>query len=121
MILDLRKNSVLDSSVYESLKQISLDSKNEFNSFIGAVSRTMSENLDWWVEIPASRHTLQSPLFYRFCCLHLVNDSIESGTNVEKVFVDSPAMFNVMRQLKIKKNSNFDIDGPEAEFQQSNT
>jgi len=109
MILDLRKDSVLDSSVYESLKQISLDSANEFNSFIGAVSKTMSENLDWWVEIPASRHTLLSPLFYRFCLLHLIYELIQSGSKIEKVIVDSAALFRAVNEIKGKEGLNFEV------------
>ena len=106
MILDLRKNSMLDSSVYDSLKKISLNLKNEFNLVIGAVSESLSENLDWWLQLPASRNTLQSLLFYRFCCFHLVQDLIESGTNMEKVVVDSPVFYRIFRELKEKENYN---------------
>jgi hypothetical protein len=112
MILDLRINSMLDSSVYDSLKKISLNLKNEFNSLIARISEHQSKNLNWWVERPSTRNTLQSPLYYRFCCLYLVRDLIQAGTSLDKVIVDSHAMLTVIRELKERKSYNFEIEGP---------
>ena len=116
MILDLRKNSMLDSSVYDSLKKISLNLKNEFNSIIGAVSESLSENLDWWVVKPASRNTLQSSLYYRFCCIHLVNKLVKSGVDIDKIIVDTSTFFSAISELKKKHGLNFEIEGPKDEL-----
>ena len=116
MILDLRKESVLDSAVYDSLKRISLNLKDRFNSLIGIVSEDLSENLDWLVGIPASRNTLQSPLFYRFCCIHLVIELVQRGIIIEKVIVDSTALFRAINELKAKRDFDFEIEGPNNEL-----
>jgi hypothetical protein len=116
LILDLCKNSQLQSHVFDALRKISCNKSNEFNDLIGNVSETLSKNVDWWVEQSASRNTLQSPLFYRFCCIHLIIKLIQSGTNIEKVIVDSAALFKIIKELKEKKNLIFEIEGPEGEL-----
>ena len=109
MNLDLRKNSKLQPKVFDILKDLSLRKSNEFNSLITCFSEIFSNNLDWWVERPSSRNIHQSLLFYRFCCLHLVNELIQSGSNIEKVIVDSSAMVSIIMKLKEKEGLNFEI------------
>ena len=116
MILDLCQNSQLQSQVFDALRKISFSKIDEFNDLIGNVSETLSKNVDWWVEQPASRNTLQSPLFYRFCCIHLIIELIHSGTNIKKVIVDSAALFKIIKELKEKENLSFEIDSPDGEL-----
>ena len=116
MIIDISLNSILPPTVFDDLRRIIFNKSDEFNSLIGSVSETLSDNLDWWVEQPASRNTLQSPLYYRFCCLHLVNEMIQSGTKIEKVIVDSPALFRAINQIKEKEDYSFEIEGPNGEL-----
>jgi len=116
MELDLRLNSTLKPVLFDLLKTISHNKIDEFTLVINGLTESFSSNLDWWVERPASRNTLQSHLFYRFCCLHLVKNLIESGTRVEKVIVDSPAMFSVIKELRNKEDYDYEIEGPEDEL-----
>ena len=116
MILDMRLNSLLSSKVFDDLKNIGLRKSEEFNSFIGKMSENLSHNIDWCVEIPFSRNTHHSHLFYRFCCLHLVNELIQSGTSIEKVIVDSSALFRAINEIKKKEDLNFEIEGPNGEL-----
>ena len=115
MILDLSLKSELDLKTFDLLHHISHSKEYEFNDMIGCYSEFLSNNLDWWVEKPVSRNTLVSPLFYRFCCLHLVNELIQSGSNLEKVIVDSPALFRAIKELKEKEGLNFGIEEPDDE------
>jgi len=116
LILDLCQNSQLQSQVFDALRKISFSKIDEFNDLIGNVSETLSKNVDWWVEQPASRNTLQSPLFYHFCCIYLIIKLIQSGTNIEKVIVDSAALFKIIKEIKEKENFIFEIDGPDGEL-----
>ena len=116
MKLDLRRKILLRSKVFDQLKMISHKLKDEFNELIATNSELLSDNLDWWVEKPVSRNTLLSPLFYRFCCLHLVNELIQSGTSIEKVIVDSSALFRAINEIKKKEDLNFEIEGPNGEL-----
>tara|TARA_Y100000588_G_C14273470_1_gene933348 strand:+ start:245 stop:1945 length:1701 start_codon:yes stop_codon:yes gene_type:complete len=116
LILDLCQNSKLESQVFDTLRKISLNKIGEFNDLIGNVSETQSNNVDWWIEQPASRNIHQSPLFYRFCCIHLIIELINSGTNIEKIIVDSAALSGIIKKLKEKQNLNFEIYGPTEEL-----
>ena len=112
MILNLSLNTILPSNAFDTLKEISYTKVDEFNSLIARISEHQSKNLNWWVERPSTRNTLQSPLYYRFCCLYLVRDLIQAGTSLDKVIVDSHAMLTVIRELKERKSYNFEIEGP---------
>mgnify|MGYP001181705519 CR=1 FL=1 len=114
MELDLCLKKPLKYEIFDLLKTISRDKKDEFNNLIGSYSEFLFNNLDWWVEIPVSRNTLVSPLFYRFCCLHLVNELIQSGANIEKVIVDSAALSRAINEITSKEGFNFEIEGPEG-------
>ena len=98
--LDLRETALQNSEFFDRLKRISYNQKGEFNDLIAKASKSFHNNLDWWVEKPVSRNTLSSTLFFRFCCLHLVIDLIQSGKTIKKVTIDSPAMFCLIRDLR---------------------
>ena len=112
MELNLSQNTVLRSEIFDLLKTISYSKKDEFNNLIGSYSETLADDLDWWVGRPASRSTLQSSLFYHFCCLHLVNDLIKSDTNIEKVIVDSTALNRLLKTVRKKHGASFEIQRP---------
>jgi hypothetical protein len=118
MILDLRSNSVLKSPIFETLNNISYKRRSQFNEIIGNISSNFEDNLDWWVEQPASRNISQSNLFYQFCCLYLIDGLIRSGTHLDKIISDSPAFCRILRILKKKQNMAFEIQGPEGAFEQ---
>ena len=113
MILDLSLNALLSSEVFDKLKLISIKQIRAFNSLIDKISENHFNNLSWWVESPSTRNTLQSPLFYRFCCIYLIDDLIESGVNIKKVIVDSPAMVDLIKEYRYNRKIEFFIEGPE--------
>ena len=116
MDLDLRKNSQFSPKIHAILKSISLRKAKDFNLLISSFSKPFSANLDWWVEQPSSRNIHQSPLFYRYCCLHLVSELINSGIRLEKIIVDSSAFYRIVDQLRVKQDFDFEIDGPVEEL-----
>ncbi len=116
MILDLRQNVCLNPEVFETLKKISFNKGGDFNQLIGEISEILFDKLDWCVELPASRNTLQSPLFYHFCCIHLIIELMHSGTTIKKVIVDSSELFKLIKKLKEKEGHRFEIDGPDYEL-----
>ncbi len=116
MIINLTLNENLNDEILDLLKVISIREKDNFNNLIELCSKTLAENIDWWVEQSSSRNIHQSPLFYRFCCIHLIIELIHSGTNIKKVIVDSAALFKIIKELKEKENLSFEIDGPEGEL-----
>jgi len=114
MILDLRHNSKFQPEIFDMLKNISYQKADLFNDIIANASSNSQYNLDWWVEQPASRNTFQSPLFYHFCCFHLVKELLESSTIVEKVISDSPGLNNILISLKEKYGARYIIQGPKG-------
>ncbi|MBH10185.1 MAG: hypothetical protein CMG74_07520 [Candidatus Marinimicrobia bacterium] len=113
LILDLSLNVILPSKIFDRLKSISFKHKNDFNALIDRISQYHSNNLSWWIESPSTRNTLQSSLFYRFCCIYLLKDLIKTGINVDKVIVDSPAMINLIKEFRRIHSIDFIIEGPE--------
>jgi len=113
LILDLRQNSRLNSEHFDALKKISFTKSSDFNNLIGKISESFFDRIDWWVTLPASRNTIQSPLFYRFCCIHFIIELIDTGKNIEKIIVDSPEFTRAIKRLREKKGLSFDIDGPD--------
>ena len=115
MILDLSDKSIMREDVYNLLKQISLTKKDQFNSIIDNYSNVNKNKVDWWVQRPASRNTHQSFLFYKFCCIHLIDELIRSGEKIEKIICDSPALTNAVQTLIVDKKINTKVIGPRCE------
>ena len=112
MIIDLRPNAKLQPEIYEMLSEISYKKIDLFNDLIEKTSSDFKDDLDWWVQQPGSRNTFQSPLYYYFCCLHLINSLLSSGKTIDKVISYSPALNKTLRSLKKKYHVKFKIQGP---------
>ena len=81
MKLDLRFNARMHTQFVEIFNNISFSNRNHFNDFIDFISRPLIDNIDWWVESPASRNTYASPLFHYFCCINLILNVFNEPTN----------------------------------------
>ena len=114
MIIDLRPNAKFQPEIYEMLSEISYKKIDLFNDLIEKISLDFKNNLDWWVEQPASRNTFQSPLYFYYCCLHLINSLLSSGKTIDKVISYSPALNKILRSLKKKYHVKFKIQGPKG-------
>ena len=66
-LLDLRWNGKLPENYGQIFNEIAYLIRKEFIELIEQLSSNMSNNLDWWVEGPASRNYFSSPLFH-YCC-----------------------------------------------------
>ena len=86
MILDLSINSKFSPIIYDRLKKIAFSKKDYFNNMIGIVSESLTNNVDWLLTRSASRNTHQSQLYYRFCCMILIEELILEGEKIDKIF-----------------------------------
>lgn len=103
--LDIRFNGKLDPQTSILFNQISTNKRSDFNVFITKISEPNINSIDWWVEGPASRNTVASPLFHRYCSIFLILDLIDQKKfNFQKVLVDSLEVANLTKQILINKN-----------------
>ena len=49
MIINLTLNENLNDEILDLLKVIGIREKDDFNNLIGLYSKTLAENIDWWV------------------------------------------------------------------------
>ena len=108
-VLDLRFNGQFDPETAIIFNQISYDFRSQFNEIITTISRPFIDNLDWWVEGPASRNTFASPLFHNLCCLLLIEYLIKNKMlNSSEILVDSSAIkINLIQLFKDHNISNY--------------
>ena len=76
-ILDIRFNGKLNSDISLLFNKISHEKRADFNEFVTSISKPNINNLDWWVQGPASRNTYGSPLFHYYCVLFLIHHLIQ--------------------------------------------
>ena len=63
-ILDIRFHGKLNSDISLQFNKIAHEKRSDFNDFIAIISRPNIENIDWWVEGPASRNTYSLSLIH---------------------------------------------------------
>ena len=98
--LDLRFKGNFEPEIALMFNQISYDFRSQFNEIVSTLSRSHIDNIDWWVEGPASRNTFASPLFHNLSCLLLVERLIENEIfHFTRVLVDSRALQIILIQL----------------------
>ena len=99
-ILDIRFHGKLTSDISLQFNKIAHEKRSDFNDFIAIISRPNIENIDWWVEGPASRNTYSSSLFHNYCVIHLLNHLItDKFFFYDKVLVDSSHVASVIECL----------------------
>ena len=98
--LDFRFKGSFEPEIAVIFNQISYDFRSNFNEIVSTLSRPFIGDLDWWVEGPASRNTLASPLYHNLCCLLLVDYLIKNKMFCySKVLVDNSALQIILIQL----------------------
>jgi hypothetical protein len=68
------------------------------------MSEKYSNNLDWWVEGPASRNTLSSPFYQHYCGLFLLESLLKNKYAVREIITDSIAFSKILKWY-LKKNA----------------
>ena len=100
--LDLCFHGTLDPEISDILQKISYSLRSEFNDFIAEISDPNKNNLDWWVQGPASRNTYSSPLFHYYTTLHLLSHlGKDNNLLFKEIIVDSPAFKEIVNVLLI--------------------
>ncbi|MGE5373190.1 MAG: hypothetical protein ACM3QZ_14525 [Solirubrobacterales bacterium] len=79
------------------MQEIALESRHSFTAFIDENSRANKDNMDWWVSSVSNRNTLDSPLFYHFCCLALVKELADNRRLPPIILTGSPALASVIK------------------------
>jgi hypothetical protein len=97
MHLDLSIDGKLDPETAGLFNQIALNNRQSFIDFVEKISKSNKNNLDWWVEGPASRNTYASPLFHYFCSLTLLRQLVDSNIPIICITVDSKALKKIIR------------------------
>ena len=69
MKLDLRYGGTLNHKLSVLSNDIANSIRAPFTELVAKISEPMENNLDWWVEGPASRNTLVSPYFLLLLCI----------------------------------------------------
>jgi len=99
-ILDLRFKGKLNQNVSVVFNQVSLGQRQAFTDLISKISLPHKDNLDWWVQGPASRNTFASPLFHNYCLLFLIHHLIKEGDfSYKKLLVDSELLREIIEKI----------------------
>lgn len=98
--LDLRFNAALAPEIGPLFNRMAYELRSEFNDLVAKFSAPHRDNLDWWVQGPASRNTLASPFFHYFCCIHFVHRLLANGDfRFTRVVVDSRALGTILSKV----------------------
>jgi len=116
MKIDLSIGAELSSSISIKIDEIAKETRKDYTELISIVSQNkgLGNNIDWWVESPASRNTLASPLFYYLCGIRLINRLIKENHYISEIIVDSFALKIIIRDLVFKKSVSIPVRGPNA-------
>ena len=103
IILDLRYN-MLNQEFSKLFNKIAINSRAHFTRFVDEMSEEYSNNLDWWVEGPASRNNLASPFYQKYCGLYLLDSLLKNEYLISEIITDSFAFSNLLKRY-LKKNA----------------
>ena len=108
-VLDLRWHGKLPDNYGQVFDEIAYLIRKEFIELIEQVSSSMNNNLDWWVEGPASRNYFSSPLFH-YCCSLVLLDKLASQKNLSRlILVDSKAFYALVKSWSRDNNLNLEV------------
>ena len=97
-VLDLRYKGKLDNELTVLFNYITKQLRGPFTQIVSELSEPMKDNIDWWVEGPASRNTLASPFFHYYCALHLVDELFKKEYDISEIIVDSFALKKIIKK-----------------------
>ena len=92
----MRWHGKLPIDLGQTFDEIAYQIRRDFNLLIDQASLNLSNNLDWWIEGPASRNYFSSPLFH-YCCSFCPLRKISNSKNSERVIVDSKAFCKILK------------------------
>ena len=116
MIIDLRYKGELPVNIATIYNQIADSSRSSFNQMISEVSEPFKSNLDWWLEGPASRNTLVSPLFHYYISIKLIIELTKSNQNISEILVDSQAIKQILIKFCKKERLNIKVQLDDTSF-----
>ena len=106
-MLDVRFNNKIDSNLISIYNEIAYNFRSEFNEIIKFYSKYNLNNIDWWVEGPASRNTLASPLFHNLTVLLFLDYLLKNNLLKSKlIIVDNIVMKKIIMQILHNNNDN---------------
>ena len=116
MKIDLSIGAELPPSLWSEIDEVAKETRMEFTELISDISeaKNLKNNIDWWVESPASRNTLASPLFYYLCGMRLLDRLIKENYYISEITVDSFALKMILREFLLKKSVNIPVQGPNS-------
>jgi hypothetical protein len=117
LILDLSFNGKLNPEINQIFNIISFQNRNNFNDMVTILSQKHKDNLDWWVQGPASRNTFSSPFFHYYCSIVLILHLIENKVFIpQEIIVDSTRLKGIIKNIlydfgikncKVRKYNDF--------------
>ena len=108
-VLDLRWHGKLPDNYGQVFDEIAYLIRKEFIELIEQVSSSMNNNLDWWIEGPASRNFFSSPLFH-YCCSLVLLDKLASQKNLSRlILVDSKAFYALVKAWSRDNDLNLEV------------
>ena len=107
--LDLRYKGKLDLNVAVLYNNIAKHLRVPFTKVVSEISEPIKNNIDWWVEGPASRNTVVSPFFHYYCAFHLVDELINKNYDISVIIVDSLAFEKILRKYFYKNGKSIPI------------
>ena len=118
MKIDLSIGAELPTIISIKIDEVAKETRKDFTRIISEIShsRHLKNNIDWWVESPASRNTIASPLFYYLCGIRLIDRLIKENQSISEVIVDSFAMKNIIRKLLLKYSIRIPVRGPNNSY-----
>jgi len=114
MKIDFSIGAELSSFISIKIDEIAKETRKDYTELISIVSQnnSLGNNIDWWVQSPASRNTIASPLFYYLCIIRLINRLINENHYISEIIVDSFALKIIIRDLVSKRSVRIPVHGP---------
>lgn len=97
--LDLGWGASLTGDVARDYDRLCTQLRTGFVQFLSQVSEPFADDIDWWLEGPASRNHILSPLFHQCVALCLLREYLEQDVPLTRVLVDSPGERRIVRHL----------------------
>jgi hypothetical protein len=112
--LDLSSEGNLNEPESTLYDQIAQDIRSEYTDFIGSLVTDCSKNnLDWWLEAPATRNHVFSRLFHQIVALLTVEKLLKEGKAPKSIVVDSVEMDIVVSALTDKFGVKIQVRPPD--------
>jgi hypothetical protein len=90
------------------LQDIMKRNASVFVDLIESVSEPYADNLDWWVESPASRNLITSGLYYNLCCIQFFKETIELE-DIGYVLVESLELKKILESVVTLKQIEVNV------------